>query len=304
MRRPGDSEHHSAEEPVEATAQRTYRYVRIGIILAALSIIVGVTVESFSTGILASLSSYYYTPARTVFTGGLIAIGFALLALAGRGRESVLLNIAAALAPIIALVPTPLRQSDVSQLGLTACPVDPRCIPASAIADARTGLLTYAIVGALFLVMTTIMRAVGELRSRDLALPSVAVGSLIIAGTCAWIFVQPAFLRYAHEAATVGFFLALTTTIVINSARLGRRRSRRDHRFARAYLAIAAVVAVDLALFTFSLFAPSLDTKVPMTLVTEMAALSLFLVYWLLRSVELWHAFDAEPTPPVAARAS
>ncbi len=292
MRRSAVSEHHDVVEPVEATTQRTYRYVRIGIILAALAIIVGVTVESFSTGILASLSSYYYTAAGPVFTGGLIAIGFALLALAGRGRESVLLNIAAALAPIIALVPTPLRQSDVAQLGLT-CPVGSRCVPPSAIADARTGLLTYAIVAALFLLTTTIMRAVGELRSRDLALPSIALGSLVAVGTCAWIYAQPTFLRYAHEAATVGFFLALTATIVMNSARLGRRSSRRDHRFARAYLGIALIVAIDLALFTYSLFAPSLDATVPMTLVTEMAALSLFLVFWLLRSVELWHAFDA-----------
>ena len=71
----------STLEP-STSLQRTYRYLRIGIAGMVVVIFASVGVAAASVGWLTSLSDYYYTSARTPFVGALIAVGFALLALA------------------------------------------------------------------------------------------------------------------------------------------------------------------------------------------------------------------------------
>jgi hypothetical protein len=87
----------------------TYRYLRIALAGTVVVIFVAVGVEMVQGSHLASISAYYYTGARTPFVGALIAAAVTLAALAGSGSGRVLLSIAAILAPIIALVPTPLK---------------------------------------------------------------------------------------------------------------------------------------------------------------------------------------------------
>ncbi|AWH92884.1 hypothetical protein [Dietzia lutea] len=54
-----------------------------------------------------SLSAFYYTPARSLFVGILVAIGVALVAYRGYTRgENLLLNLAGVLAVVVALFPT------------------------------------------------------------------------------------------------------------------------------------------------------------------------------------------------------
>ncbi len=54
-----------------------------------------------------SISAYYYTPARSVFVGALLALGLAMIALWGRTAfEDLCLNLAGMLAPVVAFVPT------------------------------------------------------------------------------------------------------------------------------------------------------------------------------------------------------
>jgi hypothetical protein len=62
-----------------------------------------------------SISAYYFTPTHSIFVGGLVAIGVALIAVKGStDLEDALLNVAGVLAPIVAFVPTsPPRADDV-----------------------------------------------------------------------------------------------------------------------------------------------------------------------------------------------
>ncbi|MFN3600813.1 MAG: hypothetical protein ACK4UY_05425 [Dietzia sp.] len=54
-----------------------------------------------------SLSAFYYSPARSLFVGVLVAIGVALVAYRGYTRgENALLNVAGILSVVVALVPT------------------------------------------------------------------------------------------------------------------------------------------------------------------------------------------------------
>ena len=77
-------------------------------------------------GVLPSVSAYYYSPARDVFVGALIAASLALFALSGRGPSRALLDAAALFAPLIALVPTtpPARDSERSTLDAVSVFVD------------------------------------------------------------------------------------------------------------------------------------------------------------------------------------
>lgn len=57
--------------------------------------------------LMGSISSFYYTPARSAFVGIVVAIGVALVAYRGYTRgENLLLNAAGILAVVVALVPT------------------------------------------------------------------------------------------------------------------------------------------------------------------------------------------------------
>src|SRR6187402_568929 len=91
---------------------RTYRYLRIAMGAMIVVIFTSVTVVAIGQGhLLGSISAYFYTPARTAFTGALIAAAVALLALSGHRAERALLDSAGLLAPLIALVSTPIRSA-------------------------------------------------------------------------------------------------------------------------------------------------------------------------------------------------
>ena len=98
---------------VRASASvRTYRYLRLSLVGLVVLLLFCVWLERLggaqANRHLGSISAYYYTPARSVFVGALVAIGISLVAIVGRrGFEDTALNIAGMLAPVVAMVPTP-----------------------------------------------------------------------------------------------------------------------------------------------------------------------------------------------------
>ena len=86
--------------------RRSYRYLRIALVGVVVIIIAAVVIESSISGTwLPSISHYYYTPARNVFVGALVAASVALLVLSGTDAEGAWLDVAATFAPLIALIP-------------------------------------------------------------------------------------------------------------------------------------------------------------------------------------------------------
>ena len=89
-------------------AQRTYRYLRVGmlsavVLLAGAVVLEGLDQDRWQT----SISAYFYTPAHAAFVGVLLVIGFAMIVIKGRNTiEDIALNFAGMLAPIVALAPT------------------------------------------------------------------------------------------------------------------------------------------------------------------------------------------------------
>ncbi len=79
----------------ERRVLETYRYLRIGLIGAAALLGVSVVIERLHTDCWQeAISSYYYTPARAVFVGTLVAVGLVLIVIKGREREDLYLNLA------------------------------------------------------------------------------------------------------------------------------------------------------------------------------------------------------------------
>ena len=89
-------------------ALRTYRYLRIGMISAVVLLATSVAKEGVGEGCWQpSISAYFYTPAKPVVVGVLLAIGFAMIVIKGRNVfEDSALNFAGMFAPIVALAPT------------------------------------------------------------------------------------------------------------------------------------------------------------------------------------------------------
>ena len=97
------------EERPGDVAVRTYLYLRLGMVAAIILIGVSVLLEMWgSSGCFQkSFSAYYYTPARGVFVGGLVAVALGMIVVWGSSVvEDAFLNLGGLLVPIVAFVPT------------------------------------------------------------------------------------------------------------------------------------------------------------------------------------------------------
>ena len=76
--------------------QKTYRSLRIGIVLSVFVLFASIFLEwSKSHCWQSSISAYYYTPVRAVLVGSLFAVGLALIVYKGQDpREDFCLNLA------------------------------------------------------------------------------------------------------------------------------------------------------------------------------------------------------------------
>jgi hypothetical protein len=279
-------------ERVSTSLQRTYRNLRIGIAGTVVVILVSVAITASRVGVLPSISAYYYTPARTVFVGALIAVAAAIVALSGRGLQRALLSAAGLFAPLIALVPTPLPAGAVPGYE-GACPPGTNCVPAEVLPDIDVGVVTYLVVAALAVAVSVAVTSVaGTLVD---ALPSLAAAATVIAGVFVfWTWARDAFVMNAHLVAAVFFFGLVALTAVVNAFAPLRPGMPPRWRIA-VYWVVAVAMTVDLAVVVVAASTGlGVRTMPPSILVGESVALLLFLVFWVLQSLEKWD--DADPS--------
>ncbi|GAB2452790.1 hypothetical protein GCM10027029_12040 [Conyzicola lurida] len=276
--------------------QRTYRNLRIGIAGTVVLIVVSVGVTAASTGLLPSISAYYYTPARNVFVGALIAAAVAILAISGRGVQRALLDAAGLFAPLIALVPAPVREGTIPGYDL-ACDAGESCVPPSVIPDIDVGVATYLIAGAAAVVVSIALFA------RDGSLPrrilSIAVAVVVFAAVLvAWLGAREAFIGSAHFVAAALFFGLVAAAAVANVvAPVQLERPPLWHRV--LYSVVAVGMVVDIVVIAVAIRAGDTGRgPLPPVLVGEFVALALFVVFWVLQSAEKW----ADEDPAVAAQ--
>ena len=267
---------------------KSYRYLRLVMVGLVVLLAASVLIELQQTGFgcwRTSISSYYWTPVRGVFVGALVAIGTCLIALKGNTPvEDVLLNVAGALAPIVAFVPI-------------LDPKECQSTPWAASADGRANIFNN--VGA-FLLAGLVAVAVawwvarregrGRLSRADLIGLLVTI-ALVLAGIALFLWAREFFDRWAHYLAAIPLFLVLVAVMVVNAvsyarteaAQKGREMGRAE--LANRYLAIAALtvaLVVTLGLVTW------LGHWRHGTFWLEVVVIAAFAVFWAVQTAELW----------------
>jgi hypothetical protein len=257
-------------------ATKTWRYLRIAIVLLVVGLVIAVVYEAVDGGcgrLLTSISAYYYTPVHAYFVGALVSIGVCLFCIKGSTEwEDVALNFAGVCAPVVALVPTP--NPDCSRRVLfTQADID------ASVANNITALFAIGAVG--FLLAAYFSR-------RDPPAHTAVIGFRGVAGVfvaaVVWFYAdRDAFVHCAHLVSAALMFGSIVVVVWINA--VGYRQRRGKPFLGDVYYTIAiTMVAVTVGL----LIARCAGWRFWL-LALEGALIILFAIFWMLQTgVELW----------------
>lgn len=278
--------------------ERTYRYLRLSLVGVVVLISVALWSEWMTEGPLGSVSASYYTPAGAIFVGGVFAVALALLALSGHSFGQVSLDLAAIVAPLIAIVPAPVFSGDLPGAVAVDCgaAIEP-CVPIAfvpAVHNGMTALVATAVVG---WVAALVLAAVQRTFSRRTVWSLVVTGAIITVVTLWWRLAPDAFLRAGHVVAAASFFAFIAVAALASALDAGRA-DRRGYR--AVYLGIAigiiVVLAALLAVIIVGFFGVVLPEPGGVTAVFagEAVALLLFAAFWVVQTIETWN--DPDPS--------
>ena len=105
-----------------------------------------------------------------------------------------------------------------------------------------------------------------------------------------WVFARDAFLAQGHFVATIAFFALFAAVAVLNA--FPRRQAPPPPVFRVLYIAIA-VALVGRARRLHRAASRRGASGMPVVLLAEAAALSLFFAFWVVQGIEKWD--DADP---------
>lgn len=266
-----------------STSQRTYRYLRLTLAVVPVALLVSVAVAAVDVGVLPTVSHYFYTSARTVFSAALVVAAACLLALSGRGPQRVLLDVAALLAPLIAIVPTPISPGEVPGLAVSC----DGCIPAPFADDLDNALLTYLVIGALVVVIGAILGLRGDVDLRASG-PTLAIAVVVlVAVALVWSLLPAVLVGYVHLVAAFGFFALIALVALAEAVRPSAEHP--PHRRMRVgYVVVALALLLDLALTVVL----GVVADLPVVFVGEVVALLLFVVFWMMQTAQKWSLPD------------
>lgn len=286
--------------PKEGVHLRTYNLLRwsMPVLLLWLAVaVVGAWIDSGLDKPLTSISAYYYTDAQTVFVGVVIGLGVLLVVIEGRTPwEDALMNTAGALAPFVALLPTPVSESDKCIASYCTSRFLKGTIPDN------SELIEFNVWSAvpIWLVLCGYLayRAINShgdeeegASSKFSALAPLLFG---VVGLALWVSDtrRELFHDYAHLT-SAGVMVVLLIVSIIPFARwFGHRkgfprwRMLNNSFWLMLWLILALIAGWAL---TWAVFIPQWDHKV---MVIEIIALAPFAVYWMMQG---WALRGEEP---------
>jgi hypothetical protein len=213
---------------------KTYRYLRIAMALLLLALATAVFYQSAQQGsLLASVSAYYYTPAQSMFVGGLIGLGACMIALKGTTPvEDTFLNLGGMFAVVVAIVPTS-RGRDFEDL-VSACGAlqektsdAPDCAGVRALAegaraDVDNNVFASLLVGSLALAAAVAFMVLDRRRerSRRFSWPAFsAAAAVLVAGWVAFYRYKDGVVHNAHWIAALSLFGCIFVVAFENARR-------------------------------------------------------------------------------------
>lgn len=281
---------------LEDPSIQTYRYVRAAIIGSMLMLFISLLLQVVADGwsVNSSISAYYYGSVRGVLIGTLVTTGVAIVAIKGRpGLEDTALNLAGMLAPVVALIPTPLLP-----MGTLGCPgTQKRCIPEEFLPGVVNNMSALLILGPPLLGFawwTAMGSGAGDRPTR-----AGLVGATALWGTFALWFgptqewpLRDSFLVGAHYAAAIGMFALIITVVWYNALRTDCHflMARRKVPIRPVYFIVAGAMALALAVAVVFYFATAQASLQSSSLVfwLEAVLLVLFVIFWIAQTVEFW----------------
>lgn len=268
--------------------RRTYRYLRIAVAGSVLVVFTAIAFAMPDVGLLPSISHYFYTPANAMFTGALIAVSVCLFSLSGRGIGRVLLNAAAALAPLVAIVPTTIAPGSAPGVAADCAGGVDACVPAAFDPAVDNGVATYLVIGVLVVILAVVLTLLGQVGGSGTAVSIAVAATILLAVWLTWWLARAAFVQGAHTAAAMGFFAAIVAVAVANV--FAPSLPDPPPGLKVAYIVIAVAMTVIVA--GIPLYGPLHAGPVYGTFVGEVVALVLFATFWILQSVQYWQSDD------------
>ncbi len=292
----------------------TYRALRLGMVAGGLLLGTGVVGYIISAGlrIPPSVSATFYTPIQTIFTGTLILVGLALVAVKGRpGWENTLLDVAGVLIPMVAFVPTPIQDT-------TCVPAGKDCVPLPLVEGVSLNVGAYLVLGMVALGYLWLRRLLEGTNNEwdgptTRGIATVTGVWLLVAAI--FFFARPQFLQFAHYASAISFFVILGVVVFINASYTAPVDPAIDKpaSWYRGWYRAIAWLMVAFALFGVVVFLVTgtqnfvyTETSRPFPVIfwVEVVLLTLFVLYWVLQTVELWNQTvpDSAPAPEAAPK--
>jgi hypothetical protein len=280
---------------------RTYRYLRLAMVLLVLLLFASVTmyINSDSGQMLQSISASYYTPVRAVFVSSLCAVGTCLIVYQGNtDLEDVLLNGSGFFAFIVGFVPTRPEKSCVA----SAIPRDVR----DAISNNVTALMSIAVVAVVVVMGIQVFATPASERALSkgagAALAASVVAFLGLAGF--YVVNRDAFLCHGHDTAAILLFLGIVAVVFVSARGLAFKQAREDGRPPRAHFWNRYFLGFLLMVVSIAVIAvtgPWLGWLDHWVFWLEAALIAQFGLFWLTQTLELWREPRREDAPVTGA---
>lgn len=213
-------------EKYRQSVLRTYRYLRLGMVVLVVLLGVALVLERRRSGhLLDSISAYYYTPAHAVFVASLCAVGSCLIIYRGQlDVDDVILNGAGFLAFVVAFVPT--------SRGEAEC--DPQAafcdIPVSTVEANVTALLIIGAVGLVLGYLTSVRprEVTAHAQPIDASARTLFYGLTIgfILLVAAFTLARERFLQWGHYSAALLLFAAMIVVVVRSGLHLNDEHAK------------------------------------------------------------------------------
>jgi len=309
---------------------RTYRYVRVLIVALTIGLLAGVFVERATAScLLGSISAYYYTPARGLFTGGLIGIGVCLIAIRGENDlQDGVLNVAGLFGPMVALVPMHLDVGTAEHPSREAlCIINAHrvndlrpgpvretafgLVTGGRLDSIRNNTIGLLIMVGLGLLLLGVLIWWGRRRPHHGAPRPKwwpwAVAVLVALGVWAlYLFAHGFYVEKVHFATAILMFAAVSVYAVIDGVRALRLQGAVKRGVAYIVLGVGLLGGCGLIMLIGN--GQGWDYT---TFTAEVWGIGVFLVFWSAQTVDLWNHTSrrtailshgpAAPTPTAAA---
>ena len=283
----------------DAAALKTYRYLRLGMLVAVAALSYSIIEEYSQRGVhcfLGSISGYYYTPVHPVFIGVMVGIGLALIVIKGRTAiEDACLSLAGMMAPIVALVPTGDDVQGVCrQQMLSAGRYQPDTHgsfgPASISNDMHAYVLAgYVAIGLLLIAALVEWRHSGSIEeyttgtwiSLGIAFALVITGSVLLRWGYGWVL-------QGHARAACAMFLLLAVAAITNGV-LGFLRQHTKRIYAWFYVAVGTFMIVAGIVFLATQVSDRSALNGHLVFAIEIVEILAFVIFWAVQTVERWN---------------